>query len=110
MPEFPEVYTTVKGLQENIVGLKIADVWSGVFSDHKLFRNTIKNKKYFVSFKKNVLNAKVVSVIQNAKNILINLNNGFTVVIHMKMTGHLLFGKWKIESEGWVPVDRKSVV
>ena len=108
MPELPEVYTTVTGLQKNIVGLKVVDVWSGVFSDHKLFRNTIKNKKYFVLFKKNVIGAKVVSVKQVAKNILINLDNGFTMVIHMKMTGHLLVGKWKVESGKWIPIDKKS--
>lgn len=110
MPELPEVYTTVTGLQKNIVGLKIIDVWSGVFSDHKLFRNTIKNKKYFTSFKKNVIDVKVISVSQNAKNILINLNNGFTIVIHMKMTGHLLYGSW-IKDEGlWKPVDKNSAL
>ncbi len=110
MPELPEVYTTVKGLQENILGLKITDIWSGVFSDHKLFRNTIKNKKYFVSFKKNVIGAKVISVRQVSKNILINLNNDFTIVIHMKMTGHLLYGSW-IKDEGlWKPKDKKSLL
>lgn len=110
MPELPEVYTTVTGLQKNIVGLKIIDVWSGVESSHKLFRNTIKNKKYFSSFKKNVIGAKIISVLQKAKNILINLDNGFTVVVHMKMTGHLLVGKWKVKSQKWEPVDKKSLL
>lgn len=110
MPELPEVYTTVTGLQKNIVGLKITDVWSGVESTHKLFHKTIKNKKYFVSFKKNVIDAKIISVSQNAKNILINLNNGFTIVIHMKMTGHLLYGMWKIEGGIWIPTNKKSLL
>lgn len=110
MPELPEVYTTVTGLQKNIVGLKITKIWSGVFSEHKLFHRTIKNKKYFTSFKKNVLDAKVISVGQIAKNILINLDNGFTIVIHMKMTGHLLFGKWKLEKDEWKPVDKNSAL
>ena len=110
MPEFPEVYTTVKGLNKNIVGLKIVDIWQGAFSSHPLFTNTIKNKKYFTAFKKKVIGSKVKNVSQKAKYILIELDNSFTIVIHMKMTGHLLFGKWKKEKENWKPLDTKSAL
>lgn len=35
-----------------------------------------------------------MSVARRAKNILINLSNGFTILIHMKMTGHVMYGDY----------------
>src|SRR3989344_3017421 len=97
MPELPEVHTTVTGLQKVLPKLSITDVWSDMWSVSKLARNTIKDKTYFSYFKKFVLNQKIISVTRRAKYILINLDNGFTMVVHMKMTGHLMVGRWKVE-------------
>lgn len=94
MPELPEVHTTVTGLQRVLPGLTITSVWSDMWSASKLARNTIKDKSYFPYFKKYTLNQKIIGVRRRAKHILIDLENNFTIIIHMKMTGHLMFGNY----------------
>lgn len=91
MPELPEVHTTVQGLKKTILGKKIVGVWSDfhVNTSHGE-RQNIKNKKYFSDFKKRIVDAKIVSVERFGKHIVINLSNKESVVVHMKMTGHLL--------------------
>lgn len=96
MPELPEVHTTVEGLKKFTVGKTIKEVWSdfhvGTAHGH---RNNLKNKKHFENFKKEAVGAKIKSVERRGKNIIINLNNGNSIVVHMKMTGHLLFGNYQ---------------
>ena len=109
MPELPEVETTTKGLKKEIVGLKILGVWTDLSTKDKRKIDTISNPIYFLSFKKWTKNKKIISVERRAKNILINLSGNKTILIHLKMTGHLLYGKykftkqenkWKINQEG----------
>jgi len=103
MPELPEVTTTVKGLNEVLPYLTITDVWSDYFINTKsVALNTIKNKKFFDVFKKEVVGEKFLNAERRGKNILIHLSNNKTVLIHMKMTGHLLYGKYSLKDEKWV--------
>jgi formamidopyrimidine-DNA glycosylase len=114
MPELPEVHTTVTGLQKVLPGLSVTDVWSDMWSTSKLARNTIKDKTYFPYFTKYTCNQKVLQVRRRAKHILIDLENGFTIIIHMKMTGHLMYGNYRQDKKyngrewGWVPVVSNS--
>lgn len=114
MPELPEVHTTVTGLQKILPTLSITDVWSDMWSASKLAKNTIKDRSYFSYFKKYALNQKVLTVRRRAKHILIDLENGFTITIHMKMTGHLMYGKYiqnkKYDGKAWpwIPVAKDS--
>ncbi|MEK7552468.1 MAG: bifunctional DNA-formamidopyrimidine glycosylase/DNA-(apurinic or apyrimidinic site) lyase [Patescibacteria group bacterium] len=94
MPELPEVQTTASKLNELLPGLKIIDVWSDYFSSLYVGKDQIKNKKYFSDFKKSVIGSKVISVSRRAKNVLIHLSSGKTILVHMKMTGHLLYGSY----------------
>ena len=94
MPELPEVTTTVRGLQKVLPGLVISSVWTDLAKDkvsRKDFNDTIKSKKFFTNFKKRVTGQKVLKVERRAKNILIYLQNDLIILIHMKMTGNLLF-------------------
>lgn len=91
MPELPEVETTVRGLRKTIVGLTIKNVWTDLKTKDSRKYDTVANPRYFLSFKKEIVNKKIKSVERQAKNILINLSNNKTILIHMKMTGHLLF-------------------
>ena len=95
MPELPEVETTTRGLKKEITGLKILDVWTDLNTKDKRKFDTISNPKYFLTFQKDVKNKTILSVERRAKNILINLSGGKTILIHLKMTGHLLYGKYK---------------
>jgi formamidopyrimidine-DNA glycosylase len=91
MPELPEVETTVRGLKKTTIGLKIKDVWTDLRTKDKRQHDTVANPKYFKVFKKEIKNKKILSVERQAKNILINISGGKTILVHMKMTGHLLF-------------------
>lgn len=114
MPELPEVHTTVTGLQKALPGLSVKDIWTDMWSSAKLSRNTIKDHSYFPYFKKYVLGHKVLQVRRRAKHILIDLDNGFTMIIHMKMTGHLMYGKYMQNKNyngkewPWIPVEKDS--
>lgn len=114
MPELPEVHTTVTGLQKVLPGLVIEDVWTDMWSRALLSRNTIKDRGYFPYFKKYALGQKITGVRRRAKHILIDLANGFTIIIHMKMTGHLMYGLYEQDKNyngrewSWRPVDKKS--
>ncbi len=107
MPELPEVTTTVNGLKMAIRGLSFVDVWTDLDKENpiKQFKNTIKDKAFFKKFKKLIVGTKISSVERRAKNILINLLNGKTILIHLKMTGHIIVGKYiynKRENK-WTP-------
>lgn len=99
MPELPEVHTTVQGLNRVLKDKKIVDVWSGYDSKFYRGKNDIKNIHYLKTFKKDVVGGKFVSATRRGKNILIHLSNGQTILIHMKMTGHLLYGHYELKNK-----------
>jgi len=109
MPELPEVHTTVTILNTLISGKKIESAWSNYDSPHYVGKENIKDVLYFSYFKKQISGKDITSVYRRGKNILINLSGDTvsrsslthkklgdnpTILIHMKMTGHLLFGKY----------------
>ena len=88
MPELPEVETIVRDLRKKIIGRKIKSVW---FDVSKLIK-----KLKIKQFGKEIKGLKIIDVQRRAKNILIYFDNDKMMLIHQKMTGHLLYGKWKI--------------
>lgn len=104
MPELPEVQTTVDGINSTVKDLIITDVWTDFNSPHKMFANTIKNPEYFKKFKKALLEKKILRAERRAKNILIH-TDGPTVLIHMKMTGHVMYGSYTYnkKNNSWSP-------
>jgi formamidopyrimidine-DNA glycosylase len=94
MPELPEVQTTVSGLNRAITGLVIKHAWTDYNSSYFYGGDTIKDPEFFNYFKKKIKGAKVLGVSRRAKNILISLSNDFTILIHMKMTGHVMYGNY----------------
>src|ERR1035441_2305873 len=94
MPELPEVQTTVNGLNRTIRGLKITDVWTDYNSLFQKGKDSVKDPSYFKYFKKKVVGRKVKSASRLAKNVLIGLDSGDVILIHMKMTGHLMYGNY----------------
>ncbi len=127
MPELPEVQTTVDGLNKKVKGLKIIDAWSIYNSPYYKSKQNIKDPAFFTEFKKRIVGAKITKAERRAKNILIHLDNAETILIHMKMTGHLMFGEYvnthtskstkstqkateksKNKDDPWRPVDRNN--
>lgn len=93
MPELPEVETTVRDLVKKVRGRKILDVWSDV---PRYF-----NGGKFASFHRNVKNRRIKDIYRKGKNILFLLDNGWLLLIHQKMTGHFLVGRWNRRGDGW---------
>ena len=85
MPELPEVQTTVDGLNKKIRGLTITGVWTDW-------------PKYLKKgFAKEITGRKILKIWRVGKNIIFDLSGGKIMLIHQKMTGHLLVEKWRIE-------------
>jgi len=106
MPELPEVQTTVDGINAYLKGKAIIDVWTDIAVDSPSLpshHTTTKSTAFFAVFKKSVIGAKIVGAERRAKNIFIHLDNRNSIWIHMKMTGHLLYGTYTFLSKEWVP-------
>ncbi|MBP6884924.1 MAG: bifunctional DNA-formamidopyrimidine glycosylase/DNA-(apurinic or apyrimidinic site) lyase [Candidatus Pacebacteria bacterium] len=114
MPELPEVQTTVNGLKKAVVGLTISKSWTDLAKksvSRPDYKDTIKYLPFFKSLQEKVSGAKIVSAERRAKNILINLSGGHTILIHMKMTGHIMYGKYLYDKKqnSWAPAhDEKN--
>lgn len=106
MPELPEVETTIRSLNRTVKNLRIVDVWSDYNSAFHLGKTNIKDRKYFEKFRKAVTGKKFLSAERRAKNIIINLNEGISILVHMKMTGHFLYGKYEKHGNTWIPSEK----
>lgn len=107
MPELPEVHTTVEGLRRLVKGKTVKEVWSEYHLDTAHgFRLTLKNKQYYEDFKKIVIGKRIVDIQRRGKNILVNLNNGYSFIIHMKMTGHIMVGKYEFKNKKWIAKEK----
>ena len=82
MPELPEVETVKNGLQRLLPGKVIKSV---DFDWPKSFPNAEADVKQFL------VGARVVEVKRRAKVLLIELSSKYSLVIHLKMTGQLVF-------------------
>lgn len=78
MPELPEVETLKLGLQKYIKGLIIKGI-------------EVRDQKVFEGNPKAVVSAKVKEIRRLAKGILIDLDNNYTIAVHIKLTGQLIF-------------------
>jgi len=96
MPELPEVETTVRGLHSKVLNRTFVDVWSDC-------EKLIKKPKDFELFKKELKGKKIKKVWRRAKNVIFELSNNYSLLIHQKMTGHLLYGTWNIKNGTWIP-------
>lgn len=95
MPELPEVETTVRGLNQKVLNLKIKDLWSDLPKRNSFKKDEIKNLSFWNYFKKEVIGQKIVRAERIGKNILIHLSNKKAILVHMKMTGHLMYGTYR---------------
>ena len=82
MPELPEVETVRRGLEKLVVGQKILDV------------NILNPKSFQVTkneIKKSLVDAKIIAIRRRAKVLIIDLSTNYSLVIHLKMTGQIVF-------------------
>lgn len=92
MPELPEVESVRSGLNKVLIGQTIRDVEVNngkiVFSHSNIRQNS---KAKTSSFINNITNKKIVKVSRRAKNIIIELSDESIILIHLKMTGQLVY-------------------
>ncbi len=79
MPELPEVETTIKGLY--------------IILNQKISKVKIHTKKlrFKIPFRLNniLVNSKISNIKRIAKYIIVDLNNGFSLIVHLGMSGRL---------------------
>ncbi|MBI3638238.1 DNA-formamidopyrimidine glycosylase [Candidatus Wolfebacteria bacterium] len=109
MPELPEVQIIVDDLNKKIIGRRITGVWFDwpkaitlrLTQGYDEPSRIIKRPKP-AEFKKQIKGLKIIAIKRRGKNILVYLINPKSkiinlLLIHQKMTGHLLYGKWRIK-------------
>ena len=82
MPELPEVETVRRGLHGLIIGREVKSVRH---DSPKNFPNSSADVGQFL------IHAKITDVRRRAKVLLIDLSTAYTLVIHLKMTGQMVF-------------------
>lgn len=82
MPELPEVETVRRGLERLIIGKTVKLV---THDTEKSFPNAATDVEAFM------IKAKITDVRRRAKVLLIDLSTDYSLVIHLKMTGQMVF-------------------
>ena len=103
MPELPEVEVTVNELRPQLVGRRIV----GIQTDwRKYFRLPIAE----ADFRSCIQGRRISAVNRRAKYVLIYLSGAHLLLVHQKISGRLLVGKWvrmstaRYEHSQWQPV------
>lgn len=82
MPELPEVETIKRDIEITVKGKEISAVevlWKGAIN--------ISGRK----FSEMIKNAKILNISRRAKMLILTLSNGCSLLIHLKMTGQLIY-------------------
>ncbi len=78
MPELPEVETLRRGLEKYVVGHTIESI-------------DVRRPKIFQGNVKDIEGAKVTAVRRFGKGLVIDLSNGHSLAVHIKLTGQLIY-------------------
>ena len=92
MPELPEVESLRRSLVPVLVGQRILKVQVNrgkIVSSSGTTRKENPLKTF--EFENKMLGATIISMERRAKNIMITLDNGNVILVHLKMTGQLVF-------------------
>ncbi len=95
MPELPEVHTTATMLHKLIKGLRVVSVWTDYNSAYHKGSDNIKDPRFFEGFARKISGSTFVKIHRRGKNVLMELDNDQTILVHMKMTGHILYGEYR---------------
>ncbi|HVP36324.1 MAG TPA: bifunctional DNA-formamidopyrimidine glycosylase/DNA-(apurinic or apyrimidinic site) lyase [Terriglobales bacterium] len=82
MPELPEVETVVRGLRKTVLGKKIKSL--------KIYPSRILHSPA-ESLRRNLLQQRIREINRRGKNIILKLSNGDLLLIHLGMTGNLVY-------------------
>lgn len=113
MPELPEVQTVVDDLNRKVAGRRIVGLW---FDWPKALKDPLDQRKDAIAHahvkvvRKAIIGKKILKAQRRAKNILIYLSDNYMMLVHQKMTGHLLVGKWRIKAKKPQAIEPKEMV
>jgi formamidopyrimidine-DNA glycosylase (fpg) len=82
MPELPEVETVRRGLEKLVISKKVLDV---KILNEKSFQASRNDIKAFL------FDSKITKIRRRAKVLIIDLSSKYSLVIHLKMTGQIVF-------------------
>lgn len=85
MPELPEVETIRTQLADKLIGRKIISI-------------DVRLPKVWEGSRDQVLGSRIIDVLRRAKIVIIKLDNGKNIVVHLKMTGQLVYGNNSAET------------
>jgi len=83
MPELPEVETVKRGLEKVALGKKITEV--------RIHNPAVIRQPAPAKFKAGLTGARIKNILRRAKVLILELDNGRSLVIHLKMTGQLVY-------------------
>ena len=83
MPELPEVETIKRDLEKIILGKKIAEVC--------VHHPAVIRQPDVAKFKQYLQGVKIKNILRKAKVLILELSSGKSLVIHLKMTGQLVY-------------------
>jgi formamidopyrimidine-DNA glycosylase len=83
MPELPEVETVVRCLHRRLVGLEVRTV-------RLIYPPAVRNREK--SYLQKFVGRRVLGLRRRGKMILLDFSGGLSMIVHLKMTGQLLFG------------------
>ena len=95
MPELPEVETITRQLEKVLVGHKIVGV-------------EVKHPKSFRGDKSKIVGQKITGMRRRAKMMMVALANGYFVLVHLKMTGQVIYRNGKKNVAGGHPTRSTS--
>src|SRR3989338_8583989 len=111
MPELPEVETIKRQLLKEVIGKKIKEVELRLpklaYFDGEKGDGSTGSPQAAKNFKRNVEGSKIVKADRAAKILILKLSNGYTLLVHLKMTGQLIYraknGNLKMGGHPWPP-------
>jgi len=83
MPELPEVETIKRELEKAVIGKKITEV---CVHNPAVIRQPSADK-----FRKELVGVSIKNILRKAKVLILELSNGKSLVIHLRMTGQLIY-------------------
>jgi len=83
MPELPEVETIKRDLEKTILGKKITEVC--------IHHSAVVREPGPAAFKKELSGQKIVNILRKGKMLILELSNGRSLAVHLKMTGQLVY-------------------
>jgi len=92
MPELPEVESLRRSLKPYIIGKSIQSIIvykPKLVSGSGTVRQPLEHKKQ--EFETQPIGAKITDITRVAKNLILHLSNGQVILVHLKMTGQLVY-------------------